>query len=133
MTLITRSGAPLSTVPDLSAAKQLCTQAPPSPRIEKVERSPHQDGVWHQINVSFRGEKSQRYQLELKWDAQTPKEDGQGTTNNKFQSVEADNQGNGLWGVEIKGYPAGKMRARVTDMAGAASEWSPEFDVPWIY
>lgn len=108
-------------------------EQPPAPRILEVERSPRRDGVWHLVSVSFEGNKQASYQLELQWEAQTPKEDGQGTTNSKSKRVRTDGKGIGQWKVEVRGYPAGTMRARVVDEAGAVSEWSAGFEVPWIY
>jgi hypothetical protein len=78
-------------------------------------------------------QKFERYKLELKWDAHTPREKGQGTTNSKLQAVKTDDQGRGEWVTEVRGYPAGELRARVTDSMGVSSDWSPAYDVPWIY
>ena len=118
-----------------AAQVALCHQKakPNAPTIQKVTRSPRTDGVWHDIFVSYQGKTNQKLTLSAFWEAQTPAEDGKGTVSSKAQSVRTDKNGQGNWKMEVKGYPAGKMRANVRDEQGSVSELSPAFDVPWIF
>ncbi|RYG57859.1 hypothetical protein EON80_27765 [bacterium] len=104
----------------------------PAPIIEKVTRSERTGGVWHDITVSYQGKARQKLKLQVFWDAKTPTDDGKGTST-KSQDVSTNAQGKGRWKMEVKGYPAGKMFATVTDAAGNRSAKSPIFDVPWLY
>jgi hypothetical protein len=109
------------------------TQPPTAPTIEKLVRSERTDGVWHDVMVSYRGKKKQKLRLNVRWEAKTPAENGQGTMNFKSTQVSTDAKGLGRWKLQVKGYPAGKMRASVTDAAGRTSKPSPVFNVPWLY
>jgi hypothetical protein len=108
-------------------------QTPAAPTIEKVTRSQRTDGVWHDVLVTYRGKKNQKFRLNVRWEAKTPAENGQGSINFKSAPVSTDGRGLGRWKLQVKGYPAGKMRASVTDAAGKTGKPSPFFDVPWIY
>lgn len=98
-----------------------------SPTVTRVARAPREDGLWHLITVAYAGKPNQELTLDLTWDAVLAQ-----SGRAKSQSVRTDASGNGNWQLEVRGYPAGKMRASVTDADGSTSEMSPAFDVPWL-
>ncbi|WP_157947709.1 hypothetical protein [Abditibacterium utsteinense] len=97
------------------------------PIIQSVKRAPREDGVWHEITVNYAGKPNQNLVLDVSWEAQLAID---GTM--KSQNVRTDAAGKGFWKMQVQGYPAGKMRAAVTDENGSTGEMSPVFDVPYL-
>jgi hypothetical protein len=104
-----------------------------APTIARVKRSNRRGGVWHDVIVAYRGKPKQKLTLTVFWYARTVSEDGKSQVSSKAQKVLTDAQGRGHWEMEVRGYPAGKMRANVRDQAGKTSAMSAVYEVPWLY
>lgn len=103
-----------------------------APVIRKVERAKNQNALSYQISGIFDGAPNQKLTLDIYWDAQTPSADGK-TTGQTTLEIQTDQRGHADWQTIVRGYPAGNMRATITNSSGSTSEMSAIFDVPWLY
>lgn len=108
-------------------------QSPRAPVIEKIARAERSDGLWHDVFLRYEGKANQKFTLRVFWDAKTPAEDGSGSVNSKSAKVHSDAQGHGKWKLQVKGYPAGKVYANLTDEHGQTGPMSAPYEMPWLY
>lgn len=118
----------------LMADTPACKPEPPNPpAIEKIARASRNDGLWHDVFLHYEGKANQKFTLRVFWDAKTPAEDGSGSISSKSAVVHSDDRGHGQWKLQVKGYPAGKVRANLTDEQGRTSPMCAPYEMPWIY